>query len=365
MQSRPPISDHRGVGRGSATTCEESVLSSYSARSDPRRRIPRQAILALSAALVLFCALGPTVAADEAASRLTFNRLKKLEWASQSIAPLQGWYCLESAHYVYLSNAGEALVNEMRGRLETIRRDVFDKLFPPAKPITEVPIVRIFRNESEYLAFGGPAGTKGHWNRGTEELVFYDRDPLDRERTLSVMNAIAFMHYIQFAAGDVYADPWFVQGMSQYFAGFRFANGVFVCAKNEEQRQAIRDAVREGEAPPLKKFLRLSQLEYYSHPDTNDAEGWALIYFLREHAPDPKWRKIPEIYFKTLKEEYAKKTAKKGDKDDKTEKGDPEEKAESPFVDETKIRTAAMDAALEGIDVDALQKAFFSFCESV
>jgi hypothetical protein len=290
------------------------------------------------------------VAGYDATASLETNRKKKAEWAKQSIAALKGWYCLESEHYVYLSNTDKDLVNEVKLRLETLRRDVYEKLFPPEKVITAVSIVRVCKDENEYWAYGGPGGSAGYWNRATEELVMYDDSKRNREYTFSVMNHEGFHQYIHYACGDLAPHSWYNEGTGDFFAGFKFKNGKFVPGKFDWRTETIRTAVREGRAAPLKKLFYFEQKDYYANAEVFYAEGWALIYFLREHAPDPKWRKIPEIYFNTLKEEYAKKTAKKGDKDDKTEKGDPEEKAESPF---------------EGIDVDALQKAFFSFCESI
>src|SRR5207247_5110242 len=53
------------------------------------------------------------------------------------------------------------------------------------------------------------------------------------------------------------------------------------------------------------------QGDYYSYPDVCYAEGWSLIYFLREIVPknekmNAKWGKILDTYFATLKAEVNK-----------------------------------------------------------
>ncbi len=282
---------------------------------------------------------------------LETNRRKKVEYVKQSIEALPAWYCLESEHYVYVSNTDKGLVNEVKLRLETLRRDVYEKLFPPKNPITAVSTVRVCKNDDEYRAYGGPGGSAGYWNRATEELVMYDDSKRNREYTFSVMNHEGFHQYIHYASGDIAPHSWFNEGTGDYFGGFKFRNGKFLPGKFEWRTEIIRSAARDGRAVPLAKFLYFEQRDYYANADICYAQGWALVYFLREHT-DPKWRKIPEIYFQTLQEEYAKKPVE-------GEEGVVERR------DGNMARKAAMDKAIEGIDVDALEKAFFKFCESI
>ena len=54
--------------------------------------------------------------------------------------------------------------------------------------------------------------------------------------------------------------------------------------------------------------MRLTQADYYSYPSICYAQGWSLIYFLREAVPknpkwNEKWGKILDTYFDTLKRE--------------------------------------------------------------
>jgi hypothetical protein len=62
---------------------------------------------------------------------------------------------------------------------------------------------------------------------------------------------------------------------------------------------------------PLKDLVGFSQRDYYSYPGVSYAQGWSLIYFLREEVPkskkmQEKWGRILDIYFDALKREVAK-----------------------------------------------------------
>src|SRR5439155_686385 len=65
--------------------------------------------------------------------------------------------------------------------------------------------------------------------------------------------------------------------------------------------------------PPPSAITKMTQSDYYSYPDVCYAEGWSLIYFLREIVPknekwNAKWGKILDTYFQTLKTEVNKET---------------------------------------------------------
>jgi hypothetical protein len=85
-----------------------------------------------------------------------------------------------------------------------------------------------------------------------------------------------------------------------------------------------------GGYTPLEYFVRMTQGEYYAYPDVSYAQGWALIYFLREIVPqnkkyNEKWGKILDTYFTTLKAEANKDkplTPKKAPKPDDPGMGD-------------------------------------------
>jgi hypothetical protein len=279
---------------------------------------------------------------------LAKNREEKTQWAEQTVKSLPGWFVLPTDHYVIVSNTDKAFCKEIGKRLETLRTDIYEKMFPPEKPINAVSIVRVCKNLDEYHAYGGPGGSAGYWNSHAEELVMFDNKDNDREYTFEVMYHEAFHQYIHYAAGELPPHSWFNEGTGDYFSGHKYKNGKFSVGKCE-RTETIRNAVREGKAFPLRKFLYMEQSEYYSQPDVAYAQGWAFVYFLREGTSDARWKAINTIYFDTLKSEFARHQAE----------GKPEHEAGRL------ARKTAVDKAIDGVDLGKLQEAFFKFCEGI
>ncbi len=279
---------------------------------------------------------------------LAKKREEKIKWAEQNVKSIPGWFVLPSDNYVIVSNTDKAFCKEIAKRIETIRRDIYEKLFPPESPITEVSIVRVCKNLDEYHAYGGRPGSAGYWFAPAEELVMFDNKDRDREYTFEVMYHEAFHQYIHYAAGELPPHSWFNEGTGDYFSGHKWKNGKFLLGKCD-RTETIRTAVREGTAFPLEKFLSMEQNEYYARPDVAYAQGWALVYYLREEAPDARWRQIPDIYFNTLKAEFARL------------KAEGKHEAEAGKL----ARKAAVEKAIEGVDLAKLEAAFFKFCEAI
>lgn len=279
---------------------------------------------------------------------LAANRAEKIKWAENNVKALAGWFVMPTDNYVIVSNTDKPFCKEIGKRLETLRRDVYEKLFPPESPIAAVSIVRVCKNLDEYHAYGGPGGSAGYWNSAAEELVIFDNKDNDREYTFEVMYHEAFHQYIHYAAGELPPHSWFNEGTGDYFSGHKWKAGKFSVGKCE-RTETIRNAVREGKAFPLRKFLYMEQSEYYSQPDVAYAQGWAFVYFLREVATDARWKEINTIYYDTLKAEFSRLKAE----------GKPEYQAGQ------EARKTAVDKAIEGVDLGKLQDAFFKFCEGV
>jgi len=283
-----------------------------------------------------------------ASGGLVENRKEKIQWAEENVKALPGWFVRSSDNYVLLSNTDEAFCKEILKRIETLRRDVYEKMFPPEKPITAVSLIRVCKNLDDYHAYGGSPGTAGFWHSGNEELVIFDNKDRDREYTFEVMYHEAFHQYIHYSTGELPPHSWFNEGTGDYFSGHKYKAGKFAVGKCE-RTEIIRNAVREGKAFPLRKFLYMEQSDYYAQPDVAYAQGWAFVYFLREATADPRWKQINSIYFDTLKAEFARLKA--------------EGKYEGAAGQEA--RKIAVDKAIEGVDLGKLQEAFFKFCEGV
>lgn len=228
------------------------------------------------------------------------------------------------------------LARELAKRIERIREQVYEVQFPPAQPITAVSIVRICRDREQYFAYGGPGSTAGYWNSGSEELVFFDASPSKKVdyNTLAVLYHEAFHQYIYYSVGSVAPHSWFNEGHGDYYAGANF-NGAKVKIDPFKWRiGTVKQAIVEGPRActvtkdpktgketktwddkkgytPLKDLVAFTQGDYYSYPFVSYAQGWSLIYFLREVVPknkayNAKWGKILPTYFDTLKAEVNK-----------------------------------------------------------
>lgn len=242
-------------------------------------------------------------------------------------------------NYVILYNTkgrrNDLLARIIAERIEQIREQIYEVQFPPAKPITTVCIARVCGDRAEYHAYGGPGGSAGYWNSDTEELVFYDASPKKEadDDTMAVLYHEAFHQYIYYSVGEVSPHSWFNEGHGDYYAGAKYGSGKKFHVKPFNWRVGtIQAALLAGPSPyeevedpragrkvakydrskggytPLHKFVRMTQGEYYSYPGVSYAQGWSLIYFLREYVPkNPKWAakwgKILPTYFDTLKAE--------------------------------------------------------------
>jgi hypothetical protein len=258
---------------------------------------------------------------------------------------VKGWDVLVSPkkNYVVVYNTkggrNKELAHILAERIEKIREQVYEKQFPPAHPVTAVSVMRVCGDATEYHAYGGPGGTAGYWNDHSEELVFYDASPSRRvdDNTLSVLYHEAFHQYIYYSVGNVAPHSWFNEGHGDYYAGAKFGTTRFVIGPFAWRVGVIKNAINEGPRPftvakddkgeehkkwgskgytPLKDLVGFSQREYYSYPSVCYAEGWSLIYFLREEVPkkkewNAKWGKILPTYFDVLKREVAKREAEK------------------------------------------------------
>lgn len=235
-------------------------------------------------------------------------------------------------------NKNKALARQLAERIELIREQIYEKQFPSAKPIDAVSVMRICANQAEYHAYGGPPGSAGYWNSGSEELVFYDmsrkKDP--DEDTLAVLYHEAFHQYIYYSVGNVAPHSWFNEGHGDYYAGARFAGSKVSIKPFNWRIGTVKNAIREGPRAsriekdpqtgkerkiydnskgytPLADLVNFSQRDYYSYPGVSYAQGWSLIYFLREIVPknkamNAKWGKILDVYFDTLKAEVNRET---------------------------------------------------------
>lgn len=185
--------------------------------------------------------------------------------------------------------------------LEGIRA-VYEKRFPPKKPITAVSVVRVCRDREEYFQYGGPGGSAGYFNSADDELVIYDASKEGGKKdSMSTLFHEAFHQYIHYAVGEFAPHSWYNEGFGDYFAGANPAKG-FEIGPFAWRTGVVKNAVGSGKAHHLRELMKMTQAEYYSDPETCYAQGWALVYFLNSATAkkNPVWAGILDRYFETM-----------------------------------------------------------------
>jgi hypothetical protein len=209
---------------------------------------------------------------------------KPEEWrAARKKKLIAGWDAVDTKNYLIVFNkeVKPLLVKTIAKHIEAIRDQIYSKLFPPAREMKAISVVRVCKDPQEYHRYGGPGGSAGYWSRGDEELVFY-QDKSNEKDSLRVLYHEAFHQYIHYAVGDVAPHSWFNEGHGDYFAGFDYKDGKFVSNVFRWRTGTISDALSTKSYVPLDQFLTYSQGQYYANAGLCYAQGWSLVYFLRE-----------------------------------------------------------------------------------
>jgi hypothetical protein len=228
---------------------------------------------------------------------------------AQEVASQPGWSLYETEHYFIISAVDDAaFVDELKRRCEGAR-DLIERDFPhPAAapvPVRTAPhVLRACKSREQYAAYGGAAGSSGYWSDFHRELVLYDDREGGRRNTWATLNSIVFMEYAsELSDGDV-AAPWFLYGHADYYAGFQPTRDGCELEPFDWRQRLAQVNIRTDGTVPLEQFVRLHQNDYYVDAGNRYAQGWALIYFLREGAHssqswNPAWNGILDAWWRT------------------------------------------------------------------
>lgn len=228
---------------------------------------------------------------------------------------VDGWKARDTTHFlVVYHDVEESLVRELCTNVEAMRR-AFQKLCPPDRGLDTVSTLRICRDREEYLAYGGPGGTFGYFSAGEQELVLFDARELAAahgggdDLTQAVLFHEAFHQYLHDAVGRAAPDPWFDEGVAEYFAATELRGGrVGETQVNAWRLPTIQAALAQGRAWPWAQAVELPQQAFYADAQLLYAQAWSLVYFLRESdaaSANTRWRRILPTYFKTLRSAWA------------------------------------------------------------
>lgn len=241
----------------------------------------------------------PGAQARTAKERSPYERA--LRRARRDAERVPGWWYEETEHYFIVTNVerrNRDRIFDLKRRLETIRA-VFERDFPPPKDIDAVSIVRVCKDRNSFRRYGGLSGAAGYWNPAAEELVLYLRGEKNFAR--SVLNHEAFHQYIHFAGDRARPHTWFNEGHADYYGGAEVEHGRVKIERFRWRVDEIKKHIRAESHVPLKKFLNYPKARYYADSTRCYAQGWSLVYFLREGlAPDHPWREILPRYYEVL-----------------------------------------------------------------
>ena len=316
-----------GVSFGVFMSCDAALKERYA-----------KAFAAIARSFRWFDKKEKAVASLPALEGLSLTAKRRLQIEKDMI---KGWSALASPkrNYLILYNAkngkNHLLARVLAQRVELIRAQLYEKQFPPTLPLESVCLVRVCKDRGEYFAYGAPAGSAGYWSPLDDEVVLYDASASKKadHNTLSMLYNLGFKHYLSRWLGSEAVHTWFSEGHADYYSGARLKGKSFRVGPFDWRVETVRRAIVQGPRSltqtkdvrgnvhrawgargytPLQHFVRFTRREYDAYPTVNFAQGWSLIYFLREVVPKNKryeamWGHILDTYRDTLKAELVRK----------------------------------------------------------
>ncbi|QDV07936.1 hypothetical protein Poly30_34720 [Planctomycetes bacterium Poly30] len=288
------------------------------------------------------------------------HRDERIEIAS---AAVDGWSIRDTEHSMILFHgpSDSPVLAQIAKNLVAVRRR-FAEDFPPDRPIDALSVVRVCRDRGEYLTYGGNPNTVGYFHPRVQELVLYDArtdasDPMpDDHPTMRTLYHEACHQFLHHTASSMSPHSWYDEGSSEFYAGAVFQSGAVCDIEGLADREAfLRQREVRPRLPKLEALLSMTQEQFYADANVNYSMGYALIRFLRTAEAArirPEWRSLPKRYFETLRTRWrreAESLALSG------LSGAGYEQAVN------RSRGAALDAALENVDLEELEAEFLEW----
>lgn len=199
-----------------------------------------------------------------------------------------GWRVEEvpSHRYVMLtSSTDKDFVAEVVERLER-SRDLYERDFPPDRPIPNISVVRVCATMEEFHKYGKTGGGVAGWfNPGSEELVIVDFKDYDRRMTFGVVSHEAFHQYCHFLFNASAAHRWFDEGHGDYYGAFEFKGKKAIphakMASGLDRLAPLREMLREEAWVPIGEHVNYDHPTWQNKGIASYSQSWAIIYFLR------------------------------------------------------------------------------------
>ena len=215
----------------------------------------------------------------------------KLAYHQAKAASTPGWQVVEVPSNRYLivtSSEDRKFLKQLIPRIEN-SRNVFETDFPPSRVIDHVSIVRVCKDQDEFISFakvGGNVG--GYFSPTTTELVLYDSKNYDRNWTWVVVSHEAFHQYCHFLFDESEAHRWFDEGTGDYYGMFEFRGKKAIPQKSlggisrlSDLKTQLRQAEKDPSSwTPLAKLIRMNHQQWQSK--FHYPQSWGIIYMLRQ-----------------------------------------------------------------------------------
>lgn len=259
------------------------------------------------------------------------------------------WRFIDTPHYIVIYNCDNGLARFIADRIEWMRVNAFEKVFPPVEPIREAMVVRVCKEMDEYHHYGGPPGSAGYWASFRDELVFPDLSSGKKpdDTTIGVLHHEGFHQYINYALLKHDPPIWFNEGFAEYFFCVQPRGDRMAFEKRHPMRYStVKSSLGTGDLIPLRDFVKLSHMQYMQRAQLCYSQGWAFATWLKNVTRNERWQRIPEIFFREMQTGWLE---RKGDGDDLPPgfgRGD------------DGVEQRAFDKAFEGVDLDELNEAF-------
>lgn len=288
------------------------------------------------------------------------HREERIEIATDLV---EGWSVTDTEHSIVLyhgpSNAPvlAQIADDLVALRARLTRD-----FPPDRPIDALSVVRVCRDRGEYLTYGGNPATVGHFNPRSQELVLYDgradtSRPMPRDHpALDTLYHEAVHQFLYHTASALSPHSWYDEGTAEYYSGSVMDRGrVATIEMLDERMRFLRRELPGDRIPALRALLEMTQEEFYANADINYSLGYAFVSFLKtaERAGgNARVAGLHTRYFDTLRRAWrleAEGLALSGLSGPKY------------FDAIDRARSKALEAALDGVDLGALEARFLEW----
>ncbi len=287
---------------------------------------------------------------------------------------VHGWTAHDSENYILVTNTKSSkLIKKMLGDLEIMRKAYLER-FPPAEQadMDAVSTVRVCHGYDDYLKYAGRRmyGTGGYWNFVEEELVLFNPERkvpramawVKKVDPSAVLYHEAMHQYFHYSNRSLAPGSWFNEGYGEVFGGAslnRSKGVVKSIGKNKSRMTFIKLHKKKKNPPPdLEQMIRMTQRQFYGRSALiNYAYSWSFCYFLEQERKksdrirNDMWAKLPDKYLAELR------------KATEAERKNMPEDAPDDWISRKQdpIQKVAIEAALEGVDMRELRKAWEKF----